>query len=442
VLQVTKQSSKPISGQIIFSDMKINIIGLAMLLLFSIRVVAQPSISLSALYDALDHNHPFQKMKAISETIADQQRALQASTQLPQANLSGQATWQSDVTSIPLKFPGIDIPSPTKDQYRALLELNQSLYDGGNHKTADEQIKQSLAMEIASTDVSLYGLRESVCRAYFGARIADLTIQQLQILIADLEQKSVRLSTQIREGIASGYQDAVSKVKIMEAKQSIRDAIKMKQAAIQTINILTGINLDTAARFDQSILNIAGGNSLRPEHQLFDAQKKLQIALFDNSIVKYNPKINAFAQLGYGRPGLNVLSNEFKPYSILGLRAQWNLSDLYLKQKNKEKNILQANLDKVQIQEEAFNIQQKSKSITQELDIKNYEESLLEDEQVITLYEKILVSSAAQFENGISSMNDYSNDANNLAQAKIKRDVHASLLNQAKELYNLIQGKK
>ncbi|MEO5582987.1 MAG: hypothetical protein ABIR66_09855 [Saprospiraceae bacterium] len=405
-------------------------------------LLAQPAILLQSLYDAMDLYHPYQKLKSTSEKVALEQRALNASTKLPQAILSGQATWQSEVTSIPLKFPGIEIPTPTKDQYRALLDINQSIYDGGSHKTADEQISQTMAMEFANADVSLYQLRETICRSYYGARIADLTIQQLQILIADLEQKSKRLSTQIKEGIASGYQVAVSKVKIMEARQSIRDARKMKWSAIQTINLLTGMHLDTASRFDQVNGDMAGPASVRPEHELFNAQKKLQIALFDNASNKYNPKLNAFAQVGYGRPGLNLLSDDFKPYSILGIRAQWNLSDLYLKQKDKEKNILQSNLDKIQIQEDGFNVLQKTKTATQDLDIRNYEASLKEDEEVISLYEKILVSSAAQFENGISTINDYSNDANNLAQAKIRRDVHISLMNQAKEIYNLIQGKR
>jgi outer membrane protein TolC len=419
------------------------VISLAACILFrSTGIFAQQIIPLQSLYDAMGLYHPYQKLKPAAEKIATEQRALNASTKLPQATLSGQATWQSEVTSIPLKFPGIEIPTPTKDQYRALLDISQSIYDGGTHKTADEQITQSMAMELANTDVSLYQLRETICRSYFGANIADLTIQQLQILIADLEQKSKRLLTQIKEGIVSGYQDAVSKVKIMEARQSIRDAGKMKWSAIQTINLLTGMHLDTTSRFDPIIGSMAGPASVRPEHELFNAQKKLQIALFDNSSSKYNPKLNAFAQLGYGRPGLNLLSNDFKPYSILGIRAQWNLSDLYLSQKDKEKSILQSNLDKIQTQEDAFNLLQKTKSAAQELDIRNYEESLKEDEEVIALYEKILVSSAAQFENGISTINDYSNDANNLAQSKIRRDVHISLMNQAKELYNLIQGKK
>ena len=41
------------------------------------------------------------------------------------------------------------------------------------------------------------------------------------------------------------------------------------------------------------------------------------------------PKISAFAQAGYGRPGLNFLDNGFEPFLQVGVRGQWNLSSLY-----------------------------------------------------------------------------------------------------------------
>lgn len=67
---------------------------------------------------------------------------------------------------------------------------------------------------------------------------------------------------------------------------------------------------------------------------------------------------------------------------------------------------------------DAFDLQQKTKIAAQNAEIESYIDLVREDEKVITLYEKILISSNAQFENGISTINDYSNDANNLAQAK------------------------
>ena len=41
------------------------------------------------------------------------------------------------------------------------------------------------------------------------------------------------------------------------------------------------------------------------------------------------PRIGAFVQGGYGRPGLNMLEDSFEPYYVAGVRLSWNLGKLY-----------------------------------------------------------------------------------------------------------------
>ncbi|MBK8775992.1 MAG: TolC family protein [Saprospiraceae bacterium] len=401
----------------------------------------QNTLSLSGLYDAAAAAHPYQRLKTAAQNNADLRQQINKSIGLPQANLTGQASWQSDVTKIDVPLPGFEIPGQPKDQYRAVLELSQSLLDGGALKSGSQQITQANQVEQANADVLLYNIKESICRSYFGAQIAELTMEQMQILIKDLEDKVERLQSQIAGGIASGYQQEVLQVKIAEARQGIREAQKNKQSAINTLQILSGTTIGPDDRFNDNIRGMTNGAAQRPELRLFEAQKNLQIAQYDQSLTRYRPRVNAFAQLGYGRPSLNVLSDKFKGYSIFGLRAQWNLSDLYLHHRDKEKSLLTNNLSNIQAMSDAFDLQQKTKIAAQNAEIESYIDLVREDEKVITLYEKILISSNAQFENGISTINDYSNDANNLAQAKIRRDVHQSMLMQSKELLSLLQGK-
>ena len=70
-------------------------------------------------------------------------------------------------------------------------------------------------------------------------------------------------------------------------------------------------------------------NKQLPALAMFDIQKK-QISLSQRlDEISRRPKIGAFAQLGYGKPGLNFLKNEFAPYYLVGVRAQWNISSFY-----------------------------------------------------------------------------------------------------------------
>src|SRR5260370_22355290 len=35
------------------------------------------------------------------------------------------------------------------------------------------------------------------------------------------------------------------------------------------------------------------------------------------------PQVGAFARVGYGKPGLNFISNQFESYGLAGVQVQW-----------------------------------------------------------------------------------------------------------------------
>jgi len=414
---------------------------LSIFLSFHYPVITQTTLNLPDLYQALSRFHPYRHLKDAGKSIELNQKKINSQSLLPQTNFLGQATWQSDVTEIPLILPGLEIPGQAHDQYRAVLEVAQSLYDGGTRKAMDEQASRTTDLESANADVLLIGLKEMVCRTYYNAVMADLALRQLHLLSKDLDQKAIKLRNQIREGVVSGYQDAALQIKIKETRQNILEANKQKLNALKTLEGLTGIKTDTSVQLAIVVNTAEEPDSKRPELMVVDAQKKMQAAQFQLLRTKYQPKVQVFGQLGYGRPGLNLLSDDFEPYSILGLRWQWNLSNLYTKQSTKEKNILQANLNKIKIQEDAFLVQQNIKEQAQLMEIENLSQLIKEDEAMIALHERVVKSSEAQFENGIITINEYASDTYNLTQARIKTDIHLALLSQSKELLKLIHGK-
>ena len=62
---------------------------------------------------------------------------------LPRFSLSGKATYQSDITRLPVEIPGIDVETAPKDQYQVMLELKQNIWDGGEIRSRKEQVKAS-----------------------------------------------------------------------------------------------------------------------------------------------------------------------------------------------------------------------------------------------------------------------------------------------------------
>ena len=64
---------------------------------------------------------------------------------------------------------GTIMPDPvSKDQYKAVLELSQVLWDGGRIKSHREMIESSAGVSGQNVEVNLYHLNERIDQLYFG----------------------------------------------------------------------------------------------------------------------------------------------------------------------------------------------------------------------------------------------------------------------------------
>ncbi|HMI79891.1 MAG TPA: TolC family protein, partial [Ferruginibacter sp.] len=76
-------------------------------------------------------NYPIIKQKELISQTAALNISNISKGYLPQLNINGQATYQSDVTSVNVPIPNIKIDAPEKDQYKIYAEASQLIYDGG-----------------------------------------------------------------------------------------------------------------------------------------------------------------------------------------------------------------------------------------------------------------------------------------------------------------------
>src|SRR5688572_15376278 len=108
------------------------ILGPALLLLLTGHVIGQDlqAIDLPKAYELAERNYPVTKQTGLIEQTASINIDNLNKGYLPQVTLSGQATYQSQVTKVPVTIPGFTIESPSKDQYRVVADVNQLIYDG------------------------------------------------------------------------------------------------------------------------------------------------------------------------------------------------------------------------------------------------------------------------------------------------------------------------
>jgi hypothetical protein len=171
----------------------------------------------------------------------------------------------------------------------------------------------------------------------------------------------------------------------------------------------------------------------RPELLSYEYQKKtfdLQDKLLSTQL---RPHFGLFAQGGYGRPGLNPLSNDFQWYYIGGLKLSWNLGSLYTL-KN-QRRLLAINRENLDIQKETFLFNTTITQKQQNADIDKYAQLLKTDDAIIALRASVKNAASAQLENGVLSAHDYLTQVNAEDQARQNLILHQVQLLQEQYSY-------
>ena len=366
-------------------------------------------------------NYPLINQFGLIEQTADYTISNANKGYLPQLSLSAKGTYQSDAISITI---GAMQMNQDKDQYQAVLEANQLIWDGGIISAQKKITKAGSEVEKQKLEVDLFNLNERVNQLFFGILLLDEQIKQTGILQEELEVNYKRLVAFKQNGVANQSDLDAIKVEQINADQHKIELESTQKAYKIMLGALMGMPVKDDVlekpEMDLAILNDTTNN--RPELKLFDAQKNL----FESQKSLLNagnlPKLGLFGQAGYGKPGLNMLSNSFSDFYIGGIRLSWNFSGLYTQKNNINK--LEVNKKSVDIQKETFLFNTDLKTKQQQTEIEKLQNVLTNDDEIIRLRENIKKASNAKLDNGTLTVPDLIRDINAENQAKQTKSLH------------------
>lgn len=415
---------------------KIILILLLALPLFS---VAQQTLSLEDCYALANKNYPLAKQNKLLQQKSNLDTEVLNKAKLPKIDLNAQATYQSDVTALPISLPNVTVTPPNKDQYRATLDFNQLLYNGGlidaNNKIKAAQTK----LQQQQVEVSLYQLKTRINQLYFSTLLLQ---ERASLLLAKNEQLDSKIK-EVKVGVKFGAilptSEKVLEAEKLKIKQQLTEIRYDKKRALESLSTLTYSTIDEKAILvkPETVTNFNTANN-RPELKLFDLQSE-QINLSKNLISKNNmPKVNAFGQAGYGNPGLNMLDNSFQTFYVMGVKANWNVFDW---NKSKiEQQALMVSESIVSTEKETFELNTNLQLQEMQNEIMKTEEVLNTDSEIITLREYVVKSSDAQLNNGVITASEYLVELTNLFEAKTNEKLHQIQLALAKANYQVVKG--
>jgi outer membrane protein TolC len=406
----------------------------------SLQMYAQQikSLSIEEVYQMARKNYPLVKQRDLITKTKDYSVSNAAKGYLPVFSVNGQATYQSAVTNFPFHVPGITIPQFSKDQYKFYAEGDQVIYDGGVIKNQKQTSEANEVIQQQNLEVELYALYDRVNQLYFGALLEDEELKQNDLLQQDLQNGIDKANALVANGVA--YRSSVDELsaQLLQSQQSRVELTATKKAYIDMLGLFIDAKLDDNTILEKPAAPALSDNINRPELLAFDYQKKiydLQDKLLHDQL---KPRVSFFAQGGYGRPGLNFLSNDFSWYYLGGLRLSWNFGSLYTL-KNQQ-HLLDINKNSQDIQKETFLFNTKLSQVQQNENVQKYDSLIEKDDAIIKLRASVKKAAYAQLENGVLSAHDYINQVNAEDQARQSKILHEMQLLQAQYSYQNIVG--
>jgi outer membrane protein TolC len=414
----------------------------ALLFVPSVLYAQQQSLSLQKAYDLAEKNYPVTKQSGLVEQTALINIENLSKGFLPQLTLSGQASYQSDVTKVDISIPGFDLNPPSKDQYKFLADVNQLIYDGGVIRQQKVTAQLNANVEEQKVKVELYKLKDRINQVYLSVLYIDEQLKQVELVKEDLQTGIKRVEAQVNNGVTLRSNLNVLKAEMLKTDQRTIELKATRKGLIETLGLFLGAQLDENIVMEKPVVNsfTTGGEIARPELNLYQQQSNLLTQ--QNNLIKAKnlPKASLFVQGGYGRPGLNMLKNDFELYYIGGVRLNWSLGNLYTKKKEKE--LVEVNKKIVDIQQETFLLNTSAQLKQQQSEVEKLEQLVATDDDIIDLRKQVKDAAKAQLENGVITANDYLREINAEDQARQSRITHRLQLLQAQINYQTISGKQ
>lgn len=333
---------------------------------------------------------------------------------LPQLSFAAQATWQTEVPSFPnalagmLAQQGIDMPGMNKDQYKAALELNQTLWDGGKSE-ADKRIARAEAAEQArSADVDLYALQGRVDNLIFGILLLDERIAQTQLTLDLLRSNLEKVRALQRNGVAMQSDADAVEAELLTVNQQLTQVAASRDSYRRMLEIFTGRPLGGEQLERPDASEPRSMESSRPELALFDATADKLTA--QERLVKAatRPHFGLFAQGYYGYPGMDYFQSMMSPdwswNAMAGVKMSWNFGAYYTRKNSLAK--LRTAKEQVEMQREIFLFNTRLQTAEESGDIARLRKALADDDRIVALRRSVREAAESKLRNGVIDTDD------------------------------------
>ena len=359
---------------------------------------------------------------------------------LPKVLVNGQLTYQSDVPNLPegMGFPSLGIP---QTQYRAALNLEQTLFNGGSTSARKELTEAENAAEQQSVEVDWQQMKTMLVNLYFAIAMQEKSAEILKTSANLLDAKLNQLQAMLDRGAILESDFLRVKAQLYELQKQQSQVEYQKQASLKSLSILTGKELSASVKVEIPKDFQASPPQLDqlPQLQQIDLQKRRIDASQKVASTALIPRLSAFGTGGVAQPNpYNFFNTEFGTYYMVGAKLQWNVFDWNTTRRTNASLGLRKEM--LETEAEQFKRNQQIKMADQQANINQLEETLEKDKEIAEMRAKIRETASSQLDQGSLTSADYLETVMDEQRALLTRELNAIKLTKARVEYAIESG--
>lgn len=421
--------------------MKIRIMTVLFCLMHVLLVKAD--ISIEQCVDKAMANYPAIKKYNLLATANEIELSDINKSWLPRIGVYGQITGQNVVPSFPEALSGVlqnmgqEMKGMGKIQYKAGVDVNQTIWDGGASKARREMSRTQEAVQRASLDVELYQVRQRVENLYFAILLTEEQIAQSRVTHRLLCDNLDKLRSMFNNGVAMQSDIDMVEAQALTVNQGIIQAQSAADSYRRALELFIGESLEnvtlTMPKGDMPL----DSEPDRPELKLLERRLELNEAASRLANTSLMPKIGLFAQGYYGYPGFNyfqsMMNRDLSFNIIAGVKVAWNIDSFYTKNNTSRRTAV--NAAEIAADRDLFLFNTRIQSASQTETIRGIRNLMKDDSRITELRSNVRRAAESQLANGVIDITALLSKISDENIAMLTSKYHEIMLMQ--EIYKL-----
>lgn len=351
---------------------------------------------------------------------------------LPRIGIYAQATAQNDVPAFPGILKGMiagmgqDIKGLGRVQYKAGVDISQTIWDGGTSKARREAERTAAAESASVTTVRMYEMHEKVMNLFFGILLMDEQINRTETTITLLNDNLRRMQAMYANGTAMQSDVDMIEAQILTMTQQLTEARSAVLSYRNVLELYIGeeIGQRTLMRPAETMPSVF--DPARPELAMYDARLRHNASQKEAVTASVMPRFGFFAQAYYGYPGFNyfesMTSRDLSFNILAGIKMSWNIDSFYTRKNSMSRLAVAA--DGIENDRDIFLFNSRLQATSQSGEIDALRKVMKDDSRIVTLRADIRRAAESQLDNGIIDATSLLSKITDENQARIAASYH------------------